>query len=375
MGTEVTDVVVIGGGLHGLSAALQLARRGKRVTILERRYVGRHSSTATAAGVRRLGRDPREIALSVVAMEMWHGMAGIVGDDCGFHAGGQIRVAETTADLAKNERRANETRAAGWTHEELIDRAELRRVVPSIAPHCLGAIISRADGAADPFRAVTMWRRACEAAGVEIRENAGVVALEPRARGWRVVTPVGAIDGEFVVNAAGAWARDIAALAGETIACGVKASMMIATERLPPFLAATVGATGRPLSFKQTAEGTVLIGGGHQGRNDPATESSVVDFRNLATAARIATELFPHMTGVRILRCWTGIEAQTADDIPVIGPSVAAPGLFHSFGYSGHGFQLFPAVGVALAELIVRGATNLPIAAFAADRLTTPAGE
>lgn len=368
----MSDVVVIGGGLHGLAVALNLARRGKRVTLLERRYVGRHSSTATAAGVRRLGRDPREIALSVVAMEMWHGMAGIVGDDCGFHAGGQFRVAETAADVAKNERRAAETRAAGWTHEEIIDRAELRRLVPAIAPHCLGAIVCRDDGAADPFRTVTAWRRACLAADVAIREDSGVLALDRRAAGWRIVTAQGAFEAETVVNAAGAWARDIAALAGEVIPCGVKASMMIATERLPAFLDATVGAAGRPLSFKQTAEGTVLIGGGHQGRCDPATETSVVDFRKLAVAARIATDLFPHMSGVRILRCWTGIEAQTQDDIPVIGGSAVAPGLFHSFGYSGHGFELFPAVGVALAELILRGATNLPIAAFAVDRFAAP---
>lgn len=364
----MTDAIVVGGGLHGLSVALHLARRGRRVTVLERRYVGRHSSTATAAGVRRLGRDPREIAISVAALEMWHAMESIVGDGCGFHAGGQIRVAETDADTARNERRAAQSRAAGWTHEEIIDRAELRRLVPAIAPHCQGAIVCRGDGAADPFRTVAVWRRACEAAGVTIREDCGVVALEPRSNGWRVATSGGPVEGEVVVNAAGAWARDIAALAGETIPCGTKASMMIATERLPHFLDATVGGTGRALSFKQTAEGTVLIGGGHQGRNDPASETSEVDFRNLAKAAGIATDLFPHMAGVRILRCWTGIEARTPDDIPVIGASRVAPGLFHSFGYSGHGFALFPAVGAALAELVAHGATNLPIAPFGAER-------
>jgi sarcosine oxidase subunit beta len=74
------------------------------------------------------------------------------------------------------------------------------------------------------------------------------------------------------------------------------------------------------------------------------------------------------MRGIRIVRTWCGIEARTADEIPIIGPSAVAQGLFHSFGYSGHGFQLAPAVGAAVAELIATGATNLPIAPFAVTR-------
>jgi sarcosine oxidase subunit beta len=363
------DTIVIGGGLHGLSPALQLARRGQRVLVLERRHIGRHSSGINAGGVRRLGRDLREIALSQVAMEMWHAIASLVGDDCGFRASGQVKVAENDADLATLVRRRDEVRARGWKHEELVDRDELRRLVPAIAPTCVGALVCRRDGAADPYRATLAFARAAAAAGAEIREGVGVVALARGGGAWRVRGDDGRIEeAGAVVNAAGAWATRIAALAGETIPCGVKASMMIVTERLPRFVEPTVGATSRSLSFKQTDAGTVLIGGGHQGRCDVEREVSVPDFRNLAKGAEVATALFPRMRGVRIVRTWSGIEARTADEIPVIGPSAVAPGLFHSFGYSGHGFQLAPAAGAAVAELVARGATNLPIAPFAVDR-------
>ena len=94
------DTIVIGGGLHGLSAALHLARAGQRVAVLERAWTGRHASGASAAGVRTLGRHLDELPLSLAAMEMWHGIAELVGDNCGFHAHGQLRVAATEADFA-----------------------------------------------------------------------------------------------------------------------------------------------------------------------------------------------------------------------------------------------------------------------------------
>jgi len=362
--------VVIGGGLHGLSTALHLARTpGWRVTLLERRHVGRHSSGINAGGVRRLGRDVREIALSAVANEMWHGIEGIVGDDCGFRPSGQVKVAESEDDLRALEKREAEVRALGWSHEEVVDRAETRRLLPAVAPHVAGAIVTRDDGAADPMRTVMAFRHAAEAAGVQIVENAGVTGISRSADGMLTVsTDSGAHEADRVANCAGAWARDLARMVGEDIPADAKASMMIVTERVPAFCEPTVGSVSRALSFKQTASGTVVIGGGHQGRNDTASETSTVLFGNLAGAARIAAELFPCIAGARIVRSWCGIEARTPDGIPVIGESRTMPGLFHSFGFSGHGFQLSPAAGAAVAELMARGATNLPVAPFHHDR-------
>lgn len=361
------DAIVIGGGLHGLSTALQLARRNARVLVLERRHVGRHSSGINAGGVRRMGRDEREIGLSQVAFEMWSDIFGLVGDDCGFVASAQIKVAENAAELAKLEARVAKVRALGWTHEEIIGRDRLFALVPALARHCVGAMACFGDGAADPMRTVMAFRRAAVAAGAELREGSFVQAIEP-GDPIRVVTEEGTFAAPRVANCAGAWARNVAALVGEDIPCGVKASMMIVTERLPRFCEPTVGAAGRALSFKQSAAGTVVVGGGMQGKADAAAETSVVNFRNLGTSARTVTDLFPVMKGARIVRTWCGIEAKTADEIPVIGESEKLPGLFHSFGYSGHGFQLSPAAGLAVAELMLRGQTNLPVAAFAPGR-------
>jgi sarcosine oxidase subunit beta len=94
-----SDVLVVGGGLHGSSSAFHMARRGARVTVLEADYVGRHSSGVNAGGVRTLGRPLPEIPLSLMSREIWHTLADTIGDDGGFVPSGQMKIAETEAEL------------------------------------------------------------------------------------------------------------------------------------------------------------------------------------------------------------------------------------------------------------------------------------
>ncbi len=369
------DVVIVGGGLHGCSAALHLAQRGQRVVVLERRHVGRHSSGINAGGVRTMNRDPAEIGLSVAGMELWRRIGELVGDDCGFQAHGQIRVAETAAELEKVAQRVAMVRRLGFEHEELIERDELRRLVPAIAPHCVGGLIVRDDGAADPYRTTLAFGRKAAALGVDIREGEGLVALERAGSDWIAVGEHGRYRAATVVNAAGAWAGDVAAMVGDAVDLRVRASMMMVTERVPHFLDPVIAAVGRKLSFKQSDAGTVVIGGGQQGRADRHTEKTSIDFANLAHSAVAATALFPLMRGVRLVRSWCGIEAETVDHLPVLGRSPSADGIIHSFGYSGHGFQLGPICGAVVADLVTRGGTNLPIAGLALERFVAKAAD
>jgi sarcosine oxidase subunit beta len=171
-----------------------------------------------------------------------------------------------------------------------------------------------------------------------------------------------------IVNCTGAWADDIASMIGDRAPLTTRCSMMIVTERLAPFLEPVVSTVGRKLSFKQTGDGTVLIGGGRQGHPERDRESYTLDAGRLGQSAAAAAAIFPLMRRVRVVRTWAGLEAQTPDRLPIIGPSPSAPGMFHAFGFSGHGFQLGPVVGRALADLVVDGKTNLPVAPFALER-------
>lgn len=375
MSDPMMDTAVIGGGLHGLSAALHLARAGQRVVVLERAWSGRHASGASAAGVRTLGRDLREMPLSIKAMRMWHDIATLVEDDCGFHAHGQLRVAANAEDLAVLQARVGRLHDLGYDNERIIGQAQLRQLVPGIADVFVGAAYAPDDGAADPHKTLAAFRRACLKAGVVLREHAGVTAVRPGRGCWHVDATDGPVAARSLVNAAGAWGARIAAMVGDDIPLSAKASMMIVTERLEQTFRPVVSVEGRQLSFKQSSQGTLVIGGGLQGRYDLDTEQTELDFRALAAGAAAATELFPAAASARITRCWSGIEGKTADLVPVIGPARNAPDVVHVFGFSGHGFQLVPAAGAAVAEIVLTGKTPDTLRELGAERLMKDTGE
>jgi sarcosine oxidase, subunit beta len=370
--TLTADVIVIGGGIHGCSTALHLALRGVKAIVIEKDHVGRHASGVNAGGVRQLARQLPEVPLSVASMEIWERIRDVVDDDCGFEAHGQVLIAESETELDAMRARVEDLRLRGFMHEELIDRTELKVLVPAVADHCPGGVVSRRDGAADPFRTTHAIARKAIALGARVIEGAMVVELTRRGGAWRLVTTSGTFEAPNIVNAAGAWADQIAAQLGESVPLEVIAPMLMITARVPPFIRPVVILRGRKLSFKQLANGTVLIGGGHLGQSYRGENRTELDWRGLAQSARTVWELFPAMRGTTIVRAWAGTEARMPDELPVIGPSRTCEGIFHQFGFSAHGFQLGPGVGALMAELITTGTTNFAISPFTIARFSAP---
>ena len=371
MSTMDTDVIVIGGGLHGTSTALHLAQKGMRPIVIEKNSVGRHASGVNAGGVRQLLRHPAEIALSIAAMDRWLNLEGLLGRYaamCEFvgHIG-QVAVAETEEDMRPLEARAAEVRRLGWTHEEVIDRNELRRLLPAVAGHCIGGLVSRRDGQATPYLTSQAFRLRAIELGVRFAEGVRVTGLAHGAR-WEVETSAGHFTSDILINCGGAWAWQVAELVGEALPRGHFAATMMVTARMAPFVTPVVIGTGRQLSFKQTANGTVVIGGGIFGTADLTKETADPIAERLRVSAETCSILFPIMRRATVVRAWAGLEARMPDQIPVIGRSQAAPDMWHAFGFSGHGFQLAPIVGSLLADLIVDGKSPLPIGAFRPSR-------
>lgn len=367
--TNRADVLIIGGGLQGCSAALHLALRGLSVIVVEKDHAGRHASGLNAGGVRRLGRVFPEIPLSMAAAKLWHAIEELVEDDCGFKACGQVKVAETEAELAQLKERTETLGEHGFDHERVVDRETLRELLPAVAPHCAGGLTVTDDGYADPLRTVEAFKRRALALGAQFHEGAKVTSVE-RAKGtWRVEAGGDHFEAPILLNCAGAWGGRVAAMLGEAVPIRAAALMLMQTEPMAEFVTPVVGAQGRKLSLKQLADGSVMIGGGHEGSADPETNDTRLNEDELAISTETAATIFPVLKDAKIARKWAGIEGMMPDGIPVIGPG-QSDGAFHAFGFSAHGFQLGPIVGEILSDLVVDGSTELPIEPFRIERFT-----
>ena len=365
---KTADVIVIGAGIQGCATALALAQAGASVIVLERDSVGQHASGHHAGGVRQALRHRAEVALSVHAMALWHRIGELVGDDCGFEPRGHVEVLLSAQDVRQATGRVTDLGHDGFDHEIILSGADVAEMVPALRGGVLGGLFSARDGIADPGRTMRAFSSAAGLSGEQIEEGCAAADIALNGKDFVIDTPQGRYGAARLVNAAGAWGGQIAAAFGEAVPVVAVAPMLAVTAPLPQFLGPVVGLFGQPLSVKQWGDGTVMIGGGFRGRVDLATRTAHVDAAVLADNHTLARDLFPQLAQVPILRSWAAIEGAMADDLPVIGASTTTEGLFHAFGFSAHGFQLAPAVGQILAEIILTGAPSPLLAGLGPER-------
>jgi sarcosine oxidase subunit beta len=348
-------VVIVGGGLMGLSAAFHLRRAdpGARVTVLERARVGTAASGASAAGVRAMGRDAAERGLALASLARWPGLDRELEAPTGYRRSGGLRLALDEAAWLAAGPWVAEQRADGVALE-LVDAPAARALVPGIAPGCLGGVHAPRDGQAEAGPATEAFARAARRLGARVEEGAGARALV--AEGARVVG-VERADGtreacDVAIVAAGAWSATLLAGIGVTLAIETHPLQMLLTEPGAPALRPVLGAFDRKLSLKQLADGSYLIGGGWPARvTDHEGNRYEMLGESVTASLETARAVFPPVGECGLARSWAGLEAFTPDDLPILGPVPGISGLLVAAGFSGHGFALSPMIGDILARL------------------------
>ncbi|CAH1689789.1 Glycine/D-amino acid oxidase-like deaminating enzyme [Hyphomicrobiales bacterium] len=362
-----TDICVVGGGLVGCSAALHLARAGRSATLVERDSIGAHASGVNFGGVRRHGRNERELPLSVRSLDIWRNMRELIGNNCEFMATGHLKIARTETEMTALE----QWQVFGARHGiyvELYSGTDLRRRFPWLASSIFGASFCPGDGQANPRLAAPAFALRAKAEGVQIREGDAVKVVEDCGSGFRIILTSGLrIHANSVVNAAGAWGSAIAAHFGDDAPVTPIAPQMFVSEPAPYIIEPVLGMVSGGLYLRQIPRGNVIFGGGRGVLGKDERHSWPRD-EIFAQTVGLAATIIPHLKNLTIIRSWTGIEGNCADGLPIVGPSPSRAGLYHAFGFSGHGFQMAPAAGAVISELITKGETPTDISALSPQR-------
>jgi sarcosine oxidase subunit beta len=362
-GVMARRIVIVGGGLMGLSAAFHLCRADPtaRVTVLERERVGAAASGASAAGVRVMGRDPAERTLALASLARWPDLDRELEAPTGYRRGGGLRLALDEASWRAAPAWVAEQQADG-VPVELVDAAAARRLAPGIAPACRGGVHCAMDGQADAMATVRAFATAARRLGARVEEGAGARALVV-ARGRLTAVEVDdgrRLDCDAAIVAAGAWTGALLAAVGVRLPIGTRPLQMLLTEPVPAGLAPVLGAFDHRLSLKQLDDGAYLIGGGWPARvTDHAGNRYELLDESVKASLETARTVYPPLVGCALARGWAGLEAFTPEDLPMIGPVPGIEGLAAATGFSGHGFALSPIIGDVLAKLTLGGETKV----------------
>jgi sarcosine oxidase subunit beta len=348
-----TEVLVIGGGVIGSSIAYHLTLRRRTVVVLDQAPPATppSASWASAGGVRQQRRDPREWLLTRAAAQRWPRLADELGADIEFRQGGHLHIVETEEDRhALDDRIARERDAGLDVH--LIDGAGARRLAAGLTDGVIAAAWSPSDGQANPVKTTRAFAAAASARGAVYRTGLPARLLRDREIVYGAVAGDETFEAHRVVVAAGAWARGLVQQIGVDLPIAARGPQMILTDPAPSVLTPTITGSGRALSLKQLPSGAYFIGGGWPSDVDPKRMTCAVRDDSVRGSWQVATEVFAPLRTCRIRQVWCGLEGESADGVPLVGPLPGVGGLYIAAGFSGHGFQLAPAVGAAVASLL-----------------------
>jgi glycine/D-amino acid oxidase-like deaminating enzyme len=411
------DVVVIGGGIIGISTALTLAERGVSVAVCEKGLIGAEQSSRNWGWVRQMGRDPAELPLAIESLRIWRGMNARINGETGFRQAGIAYLCETDADVAMYEAWLKHAAPLGLD-SRLVSGEALGSLIPGMAKPFRAALHTPSDGKAEPFIAVPAIARAAAAKGAHIITNCAVRSIERTAgKVSGCVTEHGEIRCSSVVLAGGAWSRLFAGNIGidlPVLKIIGSVARLSAVDGVPDF---AVGAGN--FAFRRRMDGGFTIAQ-RNANVAPITPDSFRLFRDYTPTLikswkelklRIGTQFvrelsiarswnsdevtpfeqvrildpdpswrllhggishlsaaFPAFRGARITKAWAGVIDVTPDAVPIIAPVGSVPGLHIATGFSGHGFGIGPGAGALMADLVTGSPPCVDAAPFRPER-------
>ena len=411
------DVVIIGAGIVGTSAAYFLSKIGLSVVLCEKGEVAGEQSSRNWGFVRQQGRDPAEIPAIIRSVKIWNSLSSEIGEDVGYVQSGSLYLANTEQQLSDYEAWLEHAKQY-QIDTRILSKSEALNKIPHANGKWIGALTTLSDGRAEPSKATTAISRAAERHGANIITNCAVRGLEFSAgKISGVVTEFGPIAANIVLCAAGAWSSLFCGRHGVELPQLVVRSSVFRTGPAPLISDHSIWCKDVALRRRQDGGYTVAHGSATEvpivpnsfrwmSKFLPAfkTEKTRLRFRLdhrfykeltiaknwktgsitpfekerinqvrpshsiLKEAEASLKRLFPELKDIKVLERWAGLIDVTPDAVPVISPVSKLPGFYLATGFSGHGFGIGPAAGELAAGMITGSATNSELKPFALTR-------
>lgn len=376
------DVVIVGAGVVGAACAHYASRAGLSVAVVDRGPVAGGTTGAGEGNLLVSDKQPGpELDLALYSAALWQTLARELPSSIEYERKGGLVVAAAEGSLeGLSATAAGQRRAGVEAYRVTADR--LREIEPHLAPGLAGGFLYPQDAQVQPALAAAELLRSSVRAGARLWPGEEVVALlTDRAGAVRGVrTARRELRAPAVVNAAGTWGGEVAALAGTRLPVVPRRGFVLVTEPLPrlirhkvyaaQYLADVASGSAAPQTspvVEGTPSGPVLIGASRERVGFDRTLSVPV----VARLAARAVELFPVLVDVEVLRVYHGFRPYLPDHLPAIGPDPRVPGLFHACGHEGAGIGLAPATGSLIADAILGRRPAIDPGPFAPGRFAT----
>ena len=366
------QVVIVGGGVHGLATAYYLARNHgiTDVAVLDKGYLGGGGSGRNTAILRSNYLTPEGVRFYDRSLELYRGLAADLNFNVMFSRRGHLTLAHSDTSLRTMRWRAEVNKVSG-VDSEVIGPEEVKRLVPQMDTTdrarypILGALYHPPGGIVRHDAVVWGYARAADSLGVHLHQDTEVTGIDVSAgRVTGVRTTRGDIAAPIVINATAGWATLVADMAGVRLPVQTFPLQAAVTEPVKPFLRTVVVSGTLHVYVSQTARGELVFGASVDPFASYSTRGSLEFTEGLAGHV---LQLMPSLEKLRLLRQWAGLCDMTPDFAPIMGHTDVG-GFLVDVGWGTYGFKAGPVAGEAMAECVATGRTPQIISSFGLDR-------